>query len=104
MNPSKYNEYNYINFLIATQKTYSCTKPNGCSQNKPLHLPMMPSLDCSLDEISSDELWQEAQKHVSLTSRILVMDDSTLDKFYAKKMEIVTHHCSGFSWASNSYS
>jgi type IV secretory pathway VirB3-like protein len=57
-----------------------------------------------LDEISSDELWQEAQKHVSLTSRILVMDDSTLDNFYAKKMEMVTHHWSGFSWASNSYS
>jgi hypothetical protein len=26
MNPPKVNEYDYINFLIAAQKTYSCTE------------------------------------------------------------------------------
>jgi hypothetical protein len=32
---------------------------------------------------------------VSLTAGILVVDDSTLDKFYAEKMELVTRHWSG---------
>lgn len=46
-------------------------------------------------EPSPEALWNEAQKHVSLGSGILVIDDSTLDKFYAKKMELVTRHWSG---------
>jgi len=41
-------------------------------------------------EPSSEQLWCEAQQHVSLNSGILVMDDSTLDKFSAEKMELVT--------------
>jgi putative transposase len=40
-------------------------------------------------------LWNEAQQHVSLATGILVVDDSTLDKFYAKKMELVTRQESG---------
>jgi hypothetical protein len=40
MNPPKYKEYDYINFLIATQKAYSCTEaeqvqPNA--ENAPTH-------------------------------------------------------------------
>jgi len=41
-------------------------------------------------EPSTQALWQEAQQQVSLDSGILVIDDSTLDKFYAEKMELVT--------------
>jgi hypothetical protein len=44
-------------------------------------------------------LWNEAQQYVSLAAGILVVDDSTLDKFYAEKMELVTRQESGFSWA-----
>ncbi|WP_199197652.1 transposase [Chroococcidiopsis sp. CCALA 051] len=46
-------------------------------------------------EPSPEALWHEAQAQVSLTTRILVVDDSTLDKFYAEKMELVTRHWSG---------
>jgi len=46
-------------------------------------------------EPSSEQLWQEAQPQVGLKQGILVVDDSTLDKLYAKKMELVTRHWSG---------
>lgn len=44
---------------------------------------------------SSQELWNEAEQHVSKKAGILVVDDSTLDKVYAQKMELVTRHWSG---------
>jgi len=46
-------------------------------------------------EPSATALWQEAQRHVSDERGILVIDDSTLDKLYAEKMELVTRHWSG---------
>lgn len=42
-----------------------------------------------------EALWSEVQKHVSFQAGILVINDSTLDKFYAEKMELVTRHWSG---------
>ena len=46
-------------------------------------------------EPSPEALWHEAHLLLSLTAGILVVDDSTLDKFYAEKMELVTRHWSG---------
>ncbi len=46
-------------------------------------------------EPSPAALWQEAQQHVSSEAGILVIEDSTLDKFYGEKMELVTRHWSG---------
>lgn len=45
-------------------------------------------------EPSSEALWNEAQNHVFLETGILVIDDSTLDKFYAEKMALVTRQWS----------
>lgn len=39
---------------------------------------------------TTERLWSEASKYISLDRGILVIDDSTLDKFYAQKMELVT--------------
>jgi hypothetical protein len=96
MNPPKVNEYDYINFLIATQKAYSCTEAERvqpASERSPAHDAITRLLHRM--EPSTQTLWQEAQQHVSLDSGILVIDDSTLDKFYAEKMELVTRHWSG---------
>jgi putative transposase len=46
-------------------------------------------------EPDAEALWDEARGQVSLSHGILVIDDSTLDKPYAKKMELVTRHWSG---------
>lgn len=85
------NEYDYINFLIATQKGYSGTEAQRVqpeSVNPPAHDAITRLLHRM--EPSSEALWLEAQQHVSLNTGILVIDDSTLDKFYAEKMELVT--------------
>lgn len=96
MNPAKVNEYDYINFLIATQKAYSCTEAERVqpkSERSPAHDAITRLLHRL--EPSTEELWQEAQPQVRLDHGVLVIDDSTLDKFYAEKMELVTRHWSG---------
>lgn len=96
MNPPKVNEYDYINFLIAAQKAYSCTEAERVqpkSDKSAAHDAITRLLHRM--EPSSEQLWQEAQPQVRLDEGILVVDDSTLDKLYAEKMELVTRHWSG---------
>ena len=40
-------------------------------------------------------MWQESEPFVKKEQCILVIDDSTLDKPYARQMELVTRHWSG---------
>jgi hypothetical protein len=46
-------------------------------------------------EPSSEELWQESQQQLDRKTGILVLNDSTLDKPYAQKIELVSRHWSG---------
>lgn len=88
MNPPKCNEYDYINFLIATQKADSCTEAERVhldQENPPAHDAETRLLHRL--EPSTENLWSEAYKHISLNTGILVIDDSTLDKFYKKDAE-----------------
>ena len=96
MNAPKVNEYNYINFLIAAQKVFSMTEAaqtNPNAETQVAHdaytrlLQRLPP--------DSEALWQEVEPQVSLTSGVLVLDDTTLDKPYARRMEIVSRHWSG---------
>lgn len=93
MNPPKVNEYDYINFLIATQKAYSCTEAERVqpeTDNPPAHDAITRLLHRM--EPTTEKLWSEAQTYVRLETGILVIDDTTLDKLYAEKMELVTRH------------
>jgi hypothetical protein len=96
MNPPKVNENDYINFLIATQKAYSCVEAERV-QPESINAASHDAINRLLHrmEPSSEQLWQEAEPQVSLSQGILVADDSTLDKLYAEKMELVTRHWSG---------
>ena len=40
-------------------------------------------------------LWQEAEPLVETNKGVLVLDDTTLDKPYAKHIDLVTRHWSG---------
>jgi hypothetical protein len=96
MNPPKVNEFDYINFLIAAQKVYSCTEAERVqpeSTNAAAHDAITRLLHRM--EPSTEQLWQESQQQVGLNQGVLVVDDSTLDKWYAEKMELVTRHWSG---------
>lgn len=47
------------------------------------------------EEISSEALWEEAKAFVQKDEGILIIDDSTLDKPYAEKIDLVSYHWSG---------
>lgn len=96
MNAPKVEPNDYIDFIIATQHSYSCVEagrvqPQGA--NKPAH----DAFNRLLYRLEPDAqtLWQEAATQVELRKGVLVVDDSTLDKPYASKMELVTRHWSG---------
>jgi hypothetical protein len=47
------------------------------------------------EEVTSESLWKEAESFIGKDKGILVIDDSTLDKPYAQKMDLVSYHWSG---------
>ena len=96
MNPPKCSDDDYINFVIATPRSVSATeaaKVQGDEEQAPAHDAFTRLLHRL--EPDAESLWGEAKPQVSLTRGILVIDDSTLDKPYARKMELVTRHWSG---------
>lgn len=96
MNPPKYQAIDYINFLIATQKAYSCCEAERvqpASEVAPAHDAINRLLH--RHEPSSEELWQESEHCVELTQGLLVIDDTVLDKLYAQRMELVSRQWSG---------
>lgn len=96
MNPPKVNEYDYIDFLIGTQQAYSCTEAARVqpeAEDGPAHDAITRLIHRLFP--STERLWQEAKEHVELTAGILIADDSTLDKWYSRNIELVTRHWSG---------
>lgn len=96
MNPPKVSDEDYINFLIATPRSVSATEAarvQGEDEKAPAHDAFTRLLHRLEPEAAT--LWSEAGSQVSLTRGILVIDDSTLDKPYARKMDLVTRHWSG---------
>ena len=96
MNPPKVSEYDYINFLIGTQQVYSCTEAERVQpdqENGPAHDAVTRLLHRLTT--STERLWQEAKEQVDLTKGVLIADDSTLDKWYSRQIELVTRHWSG---------
>jgi hypothetical protein len=96
MNAPKCTEYDYINFLVAAQQVFSTVEaarshPDG--EQKPAHdaytrlLQRLPP--------DSEALWAEVQGCIALSSGLLIIDDTTLDKPYASQMALVSRHWSG---------
>lgn len=96
MNPPKIDATDYINFLIATPRTYTCTEAERVQPTNAL-APAHDAFTRLLQRLEPDPatLWAEAQPQVVRTTGILVLDDSTLDKLYAHKIELVSRHWSG---------
>ena len=98
MNPPKCDDFDYIHFLIAAQKAYTCTEaarsqPDAGSQEAPAHDAFTRLLQRRPPDTAA--LWQEAEPFVEEETGLLILDDTTLDKPYAKKMNLVTYHWSG---------
>jgi putative transposase len=95
-NDVKCHDTDYIDFIIASPKLFSCTeaaKVQPQAVDPPAHdaftrllLRLVPN---------PETLWQEANPLVDRAGGLLVLDDSTLDKPYAKAIDLVTYHWSG---------
>ena len=94
MNPAKCADHDYIHFLLAAQRAFSCTEAARCHpEGAPSHDAFTRLL--TRQPLDTEALWQETQGLVALQGGVLVLDDSTLDKPYAKRIELVTRHWSG---------
>lgn len=96
MNKQKVTGCDYIDFLIGTQKVYSCVE---AERVQPVS-SCCPSHDAFTRQLhrlfpSTERLRSEVRDHVDLKRDCLICDDSTLDKFYSRKTELVTRHWSG---------
>lgn len=93
MNPPKVSEQDSIDFLIATPKARSALEAARVSvaeTSPPAHDAFTRLLHRL--EPDAEMLWQEAQGQIERPRGLLVLDDSTLDKPYAKKMALVSRH------------
>lgn len=96
MNPPKFTEDDYINFLVASPKIFTCTEAERVQsgqENSPSH----DSVSRLLHRLkaSASDLRNEALPFVSLKNGVLIPDDSALDKLYAQHIEPVCRHWSG---------
>jgi hypothetical protein len=96
MNAPKVDELDYIQFLIAAQRVFTCTEAATC-QPEQVQPPAHDAFTRLLRRQPPDTaaLWQEVQPLVKRREGALLLDDSTLDKPYAQKMDLVTRHWSG---------
>jgi len=96
MNPPKVNEEDYINFVIATPKQVTATEAERVqpeSKNAPAHDAFTRLL--TRLEPNAETLWMDSQTQVEKERGILVIDDSTLDKPYSARNDLVYRHYSG---------
>jgi hypothetical protein len=96
MNTPRCTDESYIDFLIASQGRVSCSE---AGRVQPV-CPFAPAHDAFTRLLHRQEpdpgaLWLEAEPLVDRAQGVLVLDDSTLDKPYARKIELVTRHWSG---------
>ena len=92
----KCTDLDYINFLIAASNVFSCTEAARSFSS----VTNAPSHDCFtrlLRKQHSDPepLWAEVRKFVTPKGGYLIVDDTTLDKPYSKKIGFVRYQWSG---------
>jgi putative transposase len=96
MNAPRCTEESYIQFLVASQGRVSCSEAARV-QPESHFAPAHDSFNRLLNRLEPDPdaLWAEAEPTVQRARGALVLDDSTLDKPFAKHIALVTHHWSG---------
>ena len=96
MPQAKCSESQYIDFLIATPRAASCCEAarsqpaNAVPAAHDAYTRLLQRL-----EPDPETLFREVESLVDKAVGVLVIDDSTLDKFYAKKIESVHRQWSG---------
>jgi hypothetical protein len=96
MNIQRCNDESYIQFLVASQGRVSCSEAARVQPRSPF-APAHDSFSRLLQRLEPDpqQLWLEAEPLVRRGRGLLVLDDSALDKLYARRIELATRHWSG---------
>ena len=96
MTAPRATEEDLVDFIVASPRTFSCTEAARV-QPDALNAPAHDSFTRLLKRLEPDPetLWLEAEPCVEKSKGVLVIDDSTLDKPYAKHIDLVTKHWSG---------
>jgi putative transposase len=96
MNRPKCSAIDYIDFLVASPRAVSGTEAARAQPARP-RPPAPDAFTRLLHRLEPDaaSLWAEAAPLVARDRGVLVLDDSTLDKPHARKMDLVTRHWSG---------
>jgi hypothetical protein len=97
MNKAKCDELDYIHFLVAAQRVYSNVEAAKSHPEAETSGPAHDAYTRLLHRCQSDgeALWREVQPCVARQGGYLVLDDTTLDKPYARVMDLVSRHWSG---------
>ena len=96
INPVKCTEHDYINFLIASSRVFTCTEASKCSfldSSSPAHDSFTRLLGRQPPD--TDALWGEVKDLIIPETGLLIIDDTVLDKPYAKHMDLVYRQWSG---------
>lgn len=95
MNPARCVDSDYIQFLIAATDTFSCSEAARVhpSDDGPAHDAVTRMLTRQPPDPAA--VWVDAAPLVERRRGVLVVDDTTLDKPYGRKIELVTRHWSG---------
>jgi putative transposase len=96
MNPPRVTESDYINLLLASPKVVTATEAARVRPDAP-RAPAHDAFTRLLHRLEPDPavLWDEVRPFVRADDGLLVLDDSTLDKPYARHMNLVGYHWSG---------
>lgn len=96
MNPAKCTAEDYINFIIATPRVVTATEAERVQPigEKTAAHDAFTRLLTRL-EPDSETLWAESRSQINLNQGILILDDSTLEKPYSKRNDLVYRHWSG---------
>jgi hypothetical protein len=96
MNPPRVRPEDYIDFLIATPKAASAVEAAAVQPPRP-GAPAHDAFTRLLQRLEPDPeaLWAEAKPQVDLAAGALVLDDTVLDKPYARHIALVGRHWSG---------
>jgi hypothetical protein len=96
MNRPRCTSIEYIDFLVATPRIVSATEAARV-QPRRAGAPAHDAFTRLLHRLEPDPaaLWHEVAPLVERTRGVLIVDDTTLDKPYARKMDLVHRHWSG---------
>lgn len=96
MNAPKITDLDYINFLVAPPRVVSCTEGARVQPARPRRAAH-DALNRLLQRFNPDTtpLWREAELLVDRSDGLLVIDDTTLDKPYARQIALVHRQWSG---------